>query len=240
MLRYLLTLAVIFVWSDVPALAGTCYGRADCSACKNCRYCKNCNSGGTPCGVWQITHGQQQSSIQAARYPGVATSSRIAPINRGTLVPAIDAMPPVAPPISMKASPSITEYRSKPKASKEDPFVANVRRRIAASWGTYPACDLTARIYFEIDQSGDLINLKVLSASGDPEGIGQAVDAIKCATPFGTPSQTERFVINFKDGQMDYSPEMQRFQTTSIQLVPKAAETVVPTRNAANFTGLRP
>lgn len=141
----------------------------------------------------------------------------------------------------MKAIPSIREYRNKPKGTKEDPFVANVRRRIAASWSTYPVCDLTARIYFEIDQSGNLVNLKVLSASGDPEGIGQAVEAIKCATPFGTPSQTERFVINFKDGQMDYSPQVQRFQTTSIQLVPKAAETAAPvTRNAPNFTGLRP
>jgi hypothetical protein len=143
-------------------------------------------------------------------------------------------MPPVAPPIKLapplpvRSNPSITEYKNRPKVSKEDPFVANVRRRIAASWGTYPTCDLTARIYFEIDQAGDLVNLKVLSASGDPEGIGQAVNAIKCATPFGRPAQTERFVINFKDGQMDSSPELQRFQTTSIQLVPKSKENVAP------------
>jgi len=104
---------------------------------------------------------------------------------------------------------------------------------------------LTARIYFEIDQSGDLVNLKVLNASGDPEGIGQAVDAIKCATPFGTPGRTERFAINFKDGQMDYSPELQRFQTTSVQMVsPKSEETIVPSSasppNAPGYSQRKP
>lgn len=234
MLRLVSAFFAVIAWTSTPALAGTCYGLQNCTACKSCRYCRNCNNGGELCGVWHATRGQLDSSngtpgqsaadTQRQAANGYAANSRKATPPNGYLV---NTMPPTAPSSTVRSKAKFTEYRT--SVSREDPFVANVRRRIAASWSSFPTCDLTARIYFEIDPSGDLVNLKVLSASGDPEGIGQAVNAIKSATPFGTPRQTERFAINFKDGQMDYSPAVQRFQTTSVQLLPPSkVESIVP------------
>lgn len=255
MLRLVSALLAVIAWTLTPVLAGTCYGLENCTACKSCRYCRNCNSGGELCGVWHATHGQQGSSNGTPGQSAADTQRRDAAANgyAANSVPAtpansyaansisatppngyaVNTVPPIAPPSTVRSKAKFTEYRT--SVSREDPFVANVRRRIAASWSSFPTCDLTARIYFEIDPSGDLVNLKVLSASGDPEGIGQAVNAIKSATPFGTPRQTERFAINFKDGQMDYSPEVQRFQTTSVQLLPPSkVESIVPSTSIEN------
>ncbi|MBX3150418.1 hypothetical protein KF728_09740 [Candidatus Obscuribacterales bacterium] len=109
--------------------------------------------------------------------------------------------PSASPPFASSSPP--TSSTSNLSSTGSNDFVTSVKQRIQQTFSSYPESDVTAKIYFEVGPSGTASNIKILSASGDSDGVRRAVEAIGNSGPFGNPTSTERFVVSFKNGSID-------------------------------------